>query len=76
MKPVSALQYKARCLDIPDRVAAGGPGVVVTKRVRPVARVESLVQPPLRIVGAMKGEIEVLGDIVKPLGGRWSAAGR
>jgi len=47
--------------------------VVVTKRGKPVAQVVPLVRKPARIVGAMKGEIRILGDIVSPLDVEWEA---
>ena len=52
---MSAAEFKAKCLDVLDRVAATGEIVTVTKRGKPVARVAPLVEKPARVVGAMKG---------------------
>jgi prevent-host-death family protein len=71
-----AAEFKARCLEILDRVAAGGASVVITKRGKPVARVAPLVDKPGRIVGALRGEIESVGDIVSPLDVIWPATKR
>lgn len=55
-----------------DEVERTGESVVVTKRGRPVARLA-----PVRIArsarGAMKGQIEVLGDIISPIDVEWNA---
>jgi hypothetical protein len=51
-------------------------GVVVTKRGKPVARVVPMVNRPDRIVGALKGDIEVIGDVVSPVGVTWKATKR
>ena len=72
-KTMSAAEFKAKCLHVLDRVAESGQGVVVTKRGRPVARVVPIVNRPKRIVGAMKGEIHIPGDIVSPLDVEWEA---
>jgi antitoxin (DNA-binding transcriptional repressor) of toxin-antitoxin stability system len=45
----------------------------VTKRGKPVARVVPLVTRPDNIVGAMKGAIESLGDIIGPARVEWKA---
>lgn len=76
MKTIAAATFKATCLEVLDRVAATRQGVVVTKRGKAVARVVPLVDRPDRLVGAMKGEIEIRGDIVSPLGITWEATRR
>ena len=75
-KTMSAAEFKARCLDVLDQVAESGHGVVVTKRGRPVAQVVPIVAKPAKLVGVMKGEIAVTGDIVSPPGVRWKATRR
>lgn len=75
-KTMNASQFKARCLQVLDQVAESGHGVVVTKRGKPVARVVPMVDRPEQIVGAMKGEIEIRGDIISPLGVEWEALKR
>ena len=76
MKTVSAAEFKAKCLDILDQVADNRQSVVVTKRGKPVARVVPMVNRPERIVGSMKGEIEIRGDIVSPIDVAWKALKR
>jgi prevent-host-death family protein len=45
MKEITATQFKARCLRVLDEVAETGESVVITKRGRPVARLEPPVSP-------------------------------
>jgi prevent-host-death family protein len=73
MKTISAAAFKATCLEVLDTVAETRQGVVVTKRGKPVARVVPLVNRPDNIVGAMRGTVEIRGDIISPVGVRWKA---
>jgi prevent-host-death family protein len=75
-KTMNASRFKATCLEVLDQVARSGHGVIVTKRGKPVARVVPMVNRPDRIVGAMKGEIEVQGDIIGPIDVEWGALKR
>jgi prevent-host-death family protein len=72
-KTMSAAEFKARCLEVLDQVAERRQPVVVTKRGKPVAQVVPVVDKPKRLVGAMKGQIRILGDIVSPLNVEWEA---
>ena len=76
MKTLSAAAFKATCLEVLDTVAETGQAVVVTKRGRPVARVVPMVSKPKQIVGAMKGTVQIVGDIVSPLPMPWNALKR
>jgi prevent-host-death family protein len=46
MRTIPAGQFKARCLALLDEVAESGEPIVVTKRGRPVARIEPAQAPP------------------------------
>ena len=70
-KTMSAADFKAKCLEVLDTVAKTSESVVVTKRGRPVARVVPIVNKPVRLVGALKGRVRSVGDIVPPLGIPW-----
>ena len=73
---MSAADFKAKCLDVLDQVAERRVSVVVTKRGKPVAQVVPIVRRPPCLWGAMKGEIEIRGDIVSPLDVEWEALKR
>lgn len=61
---IAASEFKARCLEILDRVARDGSEFIITKRGKPVARLASATAPRASLAGAMRGQIEILGDIV------------
>ena len=71
---VGATEFKARCLELMDQVAATGNPVVVTKRGRPLVRLVPVDERPRSIIGALKGHVRIRGDIVSPLDIRWEAS--
>ena len=75
-KIMSAADFKAKCLDVLDQVAERRVSVVVTKRGKPVAEVVPIVRRPKHLWGAMKGELEIRGDIISPLEVEWEAMKR
>ena len=46
MRTIPAGRFKAQCLKLLDEVAETGETIVVTKRGKPVARVEPVEEPP------------------------------
>jgi prevent-host-death family protein len=57
MRTVAAARFKAHCLRLLDEVAETGETIVVTKRGRPVARIEPVEEPP-----SLKGSVVYLVD--------------
>lgn len=70
-KTISVTDFKARCLALFEELDSAG--IVVTKRGQPIARVLP-VGPGNgeKLIGALKGQIEVLGDI-ESTGLSWDA---
>jgi prevent-host-death family protein len=66
MKIMPAGQFKARCLQVMEDVQSTRESVVITKRGRPVAKLVPADGQPDDVFGCMKGEIEIVGDIVSP----------
>jgi len=64
MKTIPAGQFKARCLRILDDVCSTREPVVITKRGRPVAKLVPASGQRDDAFGCMKGEVEIVGDIV------------
>jgi len=46
VRTIPAGRFKAQCLKLLDEVAETGETIVVTKRGKPVARVEAIEEPP------------------------------
>lgn len=70
---MSAAEFKAKCLQVMERVAQSGESVVVTKRGKPVAQLTPIRSRPKTLRGFLKGRVRTTGDIVRPVGGRWNA---
>ena len=55
---VAAAEFKARCLELMDRVRETGAEYIVTKHGAPVARLVPVVQPRRQpLFGSMKGSV-------------------
>jgi antitoxin (DNA-binding transcriptional repressor) of toxin-antitoxin stability system len=57
-------EFKAKCLRLLDDVEKKGDRIVITKRGRPVARVERIEVPKPTLRGTWKGRVKIKGDIV------------
>ncbi|PYQ49142.1 MAG: type II toxin-antitoxin system prevent-host-death family antitoxin [Acidobacteria bacterium] len=68
MPRVGAAEFKARCLELMDRVAERRESYVITKRGKPVAKLvpmERRADEPL--FGRLQGMGEEIGDITAPV---------
>lgn len=66
VREIAAGEFKAKCLELMDRVQREGIELVITKRGKPVAK---LVPAEVRTdspFGYMKGTGRIIGDIVSP----------
>ena len=70
MKTIGAARFKEQCLALLDRL--GPDGLVVTKHGRPVARVLPYEQDPASLIGSLRNELKIKGDIMST-GVRWDA---
>jgi len=71
---VKAGEFKAKCLELMDRVAESGEPIVITKRGKPVAMLTPARDPSQTVFGYYKGRMEIVGDIVSPLDTDWGPA--
>ncbi len=67
---IGAAQFKEQCLALIDQLDPEG--IVITKHGRPVARLLPYDQDPARLIGALRGQIEVHGDLLST-GTYWNA---
>lgn len=68
MATVPATEFKAKCLELMDRVAEGRETFVITKRGKAVAKLVPADLPKRKsILGYMTGRMEIVGDLDKPL---------
>jgi prevent-host-death family protein len=69
-------EFKARCLEILEGMRDSGHELVLTKHGVPIARVVPVTSQPRPLRGLLKGELEILGDIVHTdLPDEWEANG-
>jgi prevent-host-death family protein len=68
MKSLNATDFKAGCLALLDEVARSGESITITKRGKPVAQLVPVRPSNLRYPqDALRGTVQVLGDIVSPV---------
>ncbi len=70
---IAAGEFKAKCLALLDDVQRNRKEIVITKRGRAVARLLPAEEEPPRVFGRMKGSVEILRDLIAPVGQRWDA---
>jgi prevent-host-death family protein len=71
---IKAGEFKAKCLELMDWVAAGNEEITITKRGKAVAKLVAVPDAPKKLAfGCMKGTFEIVGDIVSPLDVKWDA---
>jgi prevent-host-death family protein len=74
-RQMAAGEFKAKCLHLLDEVQQSRQEIVITKRGRPVARLAPINEQIPTLFGRMRGTIDILGDIVAPIGEHWEAEG-
>lgn len=73
MKSIKASEFKAKCLQLLNEVAETGVPVIITKNGLPVAQLGPVMSRPKTLVGAHKGKISIVGDILAPIDNEWEA---
>ena len=70
MKSVPAAKFKEQCLSLLDQV--GPDGIVITKHVKPVAKLVPIHTDTAKLIGSFKGKIKIKGNILST-GVKWDA---
>lgn len=73
-KTIKAGEFKAKCLELMDRVAESGESLVITKRGKPVAVLNPVRDSSRTAPGFFKSRMEIMGDVVAPIGVDWGPA--
>ena len=74
LKVIKAGEFKAKCLELMDEVAASGDAIVITKRGIPIAKLAPLVERPATLFGYLKGNFTHIGDVISPVDVDWGPA--
>lgn len=70
---MKAGKFKAQCLKVMDKVKKTRKKVIITKHNKPVAQLVPIDEKEVSLFGAMKGTIQILEDIISPIGEEWDA---
>ena len=72
---VTATEFKAKCLELLDRVNLTGERIQVTKRGKMVAELgpPSREHPAIAKAGFARGTLQIVGDIIEPIEVEWEA---
>jgi prevent-host-death family protein len=66
-RTMAAGQFKTHCLSVIDEVYNKHEEVIITKHVKPMARIIPENDSPESIFGAMRGLAVITGDLVEPI---------
>ena len=61
---IGVAEFKARCLELLDNVDKRGDEIIVTKRGKPIAKIEPVRPAVDDLGGAYAGRMTIVGDIV------------
>ena len=70
-RTMTAAEFKAKCLALMDEVNRSGDIIVITKRGRPVAKLEPYRVMPEEWLGRDRDVIEIHGDLIEPVEADW-----
>ncbi len=70
---MKAGEFKAKCLQVMDRVKKTRRRIVITKRNVPVARIVPIDETPREFFGKLRGTVTFKGDIIAPIQETWDA---
>ena len=71
---IKASEFKAKCLELMDEVAASGDVIVITKRGKPVAKLGPVDEKPAALFGFLRGNFTYVGDVISPVEVDWGPA--
>ena len=68
MTNIPATEFKAKCLELMDRVAERRETFIITKRGKPVAKLAPLdPKPKDSLFGCLRDKVRITGDIINPV---------
>ena len=71
---LGAAEFKAKCLELIDEVHdRKRNAVLITKRGKPYAKLVPVEASPEPFIGCMRGTVQILDDLTKPLDIEWDA---
>ena len=71
---IAISQFKSHCLEIIEKLQSNKQSIIITKRNKPIAKVESIMDSSkISLFGLLKGKAEIKGDILESIEEKWDA---
>ena len=71
---IAISQFKSHCLEILDKLQNNQETIIITKRDKPIAKVEAIMtKSNSSLFGILKNKAEIKGDILEPINEKWDA---
>ena len=71
---IAISQFKSHCLEILDKLQNNQETIIITKRDKPIAKVEAIMMKSnSSLFGILKNKAEIKGDILEPINEKWDA---
>lgn len=72
---IPAAEFKAKCLELMDRVSERRQELIITKHGRPVAKLVPIEEETPPVFGYLKNTVVSYGDLISPVEEDWEAEG-
>lgn len=67
-------EFKSHCLEVIEKLQTNKQSIIITKRNKPIARVEAINDmTKVSLFGMLKGRAEIKGDILEAIEENWNA---
>jgi prevent-host-death family protein len=71
---IAISQFKSHCLEIIEKLQSNKQSIIITKRNKPIAKVESIMDSSkISLFGLLKGKAEIKCDILESIEEKWDA---
>jgi len=70
---IQAGVFKAKCLDLMDKVYEQHISIIITKHGKPVAKLVPIEETSIDFFGCLKDTVTIKGDIINPIEASWEA---
>lgn len=68
---IAISHFKAHCLDIIDKLHTKGESIIITKRDKPVAKLQAIDSRFSSIFGMLQDKAQINGDLLDPINEEW-----
>jgi len=71
---IAISQFKSHCLEIIDKLQTNKESIIITKRDKPIAKVEAITTiSKISLFGLLRNKAEIKGDIIDSINEKWDA---